>query len=85
MRLLPWDPFPNLERIAKVRCPVLVVHAEHDELIPFSQGRALFDAAPEPKSWAWLPAAGHADIPFVDRDAYEAAIEAFLASLGAGR
>ena len=81
VRLLPWDPFPNLERLGKVKCPVLVIHAEHDGLIAFSQGKALFEAAPEPKLSAWMPSAGHADIPFVDRDAYDAAIDAFLARL----
>jgi fermentation-respiration switch protein FrsA (DUF1100 family) len=78
VRLLPWDPFPNLERMASLKCPVLVIHAEHDELIPFSQGRALFAAAPEPKTFAPMTNAGHADIPFVDEAAYGAAISAFF-------
>jgi hypothetical protein len=79
VRLLPWDPFPNLERIGRVKSPVLIVHAENDRLIPFSQGRALFEAAPEPKRFATMPTAGHGDVPITDRDAYDAAVEGFFA------
>ena len=45
VRLLPFDPFPNLDRIGRVRCPVLVAHGTDDDVIPFSHGRALAEAA----------------------------------------
>ena len=58
-QLYPWIPIRLLSRfyydtLAKVReihCPLLVVHSPDDDLIPFSHGRALFEAAPEPKEF----------------------------------
>ena len=41
--------YPNLERVRGIDVPVLVVHSPHDDLVPFAHGRALFEAAPEPK------------------------------------
>jgi fermentation-respiration switch protein FrsA (DUF1100 family) len=39
--------------------PVLVVHGALDDLVPFAQGKAVFDAAPQPKRFLALPAGGH--------------------------
>jgi uncharacterized protein len=56
-RLYPWLPvrwlttysYNTLSRMADLRLPVLVVHSPEDELVPYSQGQALFAAAGEPK------------------------------------
>lgn len=39
--------------------PLLVVHGEEDELVPFAQGRTLFEAAGEPKEFVPLPGGEH--------------------------
>jgi fermentation-respiration switch protein FrsA (DUF1100 family) len=38
-----------LAAIRKVQCPVLIVHSSKDEIVPFSHGRKLFDAANDPR------------------------------------
>ena len=38
--VLPFDRFPNLRNIRRVRAPVLVIHGERDEVISFAHGRA---------------------------------------------
>src|SRR6266849_5990390 len=38
-------------KIANVRAPLLFFHGDRDEIIPLRLGRALFDGAPEPKSF----------------------------------
>lgn len=43
--------YDSLSKISRVQCPVLVMHSSQDEIIPFSMGRRLFEAAPEPKSF----------------------------------
>ena len=68
--IFPFDKFANLRRIAKVRCPVLVIHGAADEIIPPSHGRALFAAAPEPKRLAMVPGAGHNDLVSVAGEDY---------------
>ena len=56
------DAYPSLRLIPNLRAPLLVVHGEDDMIVPVEQGRALFDAAPEPKRLRILPGVGHNDI-----------------------
>lgn len=63
------DAYPSLARIEKLESPLLVLHGERDEIVPASHGRALFDAAPEPKTMHVFPGLGHNDlIPLVGED-----------------
>jgi fermentation-respiration switch protein FrsA (DUF1100 family) len=55
--LYPWLParwltryhYNTLERMTAIGCPVMVIHSPDDEIIPFEQGRLLFQRANEPK------------------------------------
>ena len=40
--------------VAAARTPVLVAHSPDDEIIPYRHGRALYDAAPQPKRFLEL-------------------------------
>jgi fermentation-respiration switch protein FrsA (DUF1100 family) len=53
-------------------------------LIPFTEGRALFEAAPEPKAWYSIPGAGHNDAYLVGGGAYFHRLAAFVADLPGG-
>jgi len=48
-RLLTRLRYDSLARVPQLRAPLLVVHSRTDEIVPFEQGRALYDAAPQPK------------------------------------
>jgi fermentation-respiration switch protein FrsA (DUF1100 family) len=76
-RTLVKDRFDTEAKIAGVRLPLLVVHGELDELIPFVQGLAVYNKAPEPKTFVALPDAGHNYPSF----AILPQVEAFLAGL----
>ena len=53
----------NLEKIAAFAKPTLVIHAEQDHIIPFSDGQALYDASPaRSKELLKIPGANHNDI-----------------------
>jgi len=53
----------NLDKIRGWTKPLLVIHAEHDRIIPFAEGQALFDACPSPeKTLLKVPGAGHNDV-----------------------
>jgi fermentation-respiration switch protein FrsA (DUF1100 family) len=67
------------EKIRGVRCPVLVLHGERDEVVPLSQGKKVFAAAPEPKRFYEIPGARHNDTYVVGGLAYFRAIEDFIA------
>ncbi|MBI3408891.1 MAG: alpha/beta hydrolase [Planctomycetes bacterium] len=68
-RAYPWLPvhwvmrnrFDNLARIKECRQPVFIGHGTADRLIPFAQGRRLFEAANEPKRFCTLNGSGHDD------------------------
>jgi fermentation-respiration switch protein FrsA (DUF1100 family) len=38
------DHFKNLECMKNIKCPVLLIHGEDDQLIPHSHSKKLFDA-----------------------------------------
>ncbi|KAF0845114.1 hypothetical protein FNL39_109143 [Nocardia caishijiensis] len=59
--LIP-DAYPNLRRIAALRVPVLMMHGEHDELLPLRHAERLYAAANEPKELIVVPGAGHNDV-----------------------
>jgi fermentation-respiration switch protein FrsA (DUF1100 family) len=80
LSLLVRTRFDNADKIGRVTCPVLVIHAAQDEIIPSAMGRRLFETAPEPKQWALLPGR-HNDFDDVSTDAYLAAWRTFLDSL----
>jgi uncharacterized protein len=56
------DAYPSLRRIGELRAPLLVVHGDRDEVVPLSQGRELFDAAPGPKRIHVFRGLGHNDL-----------------------
>ena len=54
--MLVRTKYDSLSRIADVTCPVLVLHGDRDETVPFSHGQKLYDAAKEPKGFYQSPA-----------------------------
>lgn len=38
---IPFDIFPNLERISAVECPVFLIHGKADEIVPFEHALML--------------------------------------------
>jgi hypothetical protein len=62
VRWLLKDRFEALARIAQVGAPVLIIHGEADDIVPIRYGRALFEAAAEPKEAGWIRGGGHEDL-----------------------
>jgi fermentation-respiration switch protein FrsA (DUF1100 family) len=63
--LVPWDKFNNLRNVQAVHSPVLIIHGENDQVIPFWHGRRVFERAKQPKRFLPVPGAGHNDVLFV--------------------
>lgn len=53
-RHLVKDRFDAASRIEMVKAPLFVMHGEQDRVVPFRFGRALYEAAAEPKR-GWFP------------------------------
>lgn len=59
VRWLMKDQFRSIDYIAAINAPLLIQHGDADQVIPFRFGAALFQAAPEPKSFLRLPSRCH--------------------------
>jgi hypothetical protein len=66
--------YDNLEKLPRARVPVLVMHGEADELVPFSMGDKLYQAARAPRFFYAIKGAGHNDTYLVGGEKY---LEAF--------
>jgi len=67
--------FRNIDKIKRFEKPTLIIHAEYDHIIPFSDGQALYDACPAAsKQLVRIVAANHNDILFKGMREYMAAI-----------
>jgi len=77
--LSPFLPahYNNLKKIARVDVPKLIIHAEADEIIPFSMGKRLFDAANPPKYFYPVKGARHNDTYVVGGEEYFQTLAAF--------
>lgn len=81
VRLLIRDRYDNLSKIRDLRAPMLLIHGQRDDIVPFRMGYRLYEAAPEPKQALFLPDADHCDL--YDWGAGEGVID-FLAALENG-
>lgn len=45
----PWDKYDSLSRIKAIHAPLLVLHGKEDQIVPYSEGLALYNAANQPK------------------------------------
>lgn len=68
--------FRNVDKIAAYGGPTLVIHAEYDHIIAFSEGQSLFDASKSSnKKLLQIPGANHNDIQYRGFEAYMQSIK----------
>jgi fermentation-respiration switch protein FrsA (DUF1100 family) len=72
--------YDTLGTVGGIRAPVLVLHGDADEVVPFRHGQAVFEAAREPKWFFRIPGAHHNDTYAVGGGPYWDAWASFLAS-----
>ena len=67
--------FENIAKIKGFNKPTLIIHAEYDHIIPFSDGQALYQACPsENRVFLKIPGANHNDIFMRGLQEYLAAV-----------
>lgn len=84
IRLVMRNPFESILRIDRVRAPMLFLHSPEDRIIPIDEGRRLFAAAREPKTFVEVRG-GHIDPADVDKKTYFEAVRQFLAAVARRR
>ena len=86
---LPWLPigpllaiqYDSLSKISRIDVPLLIIHGDRDEIVPYSQGQRLFQAAREPKTFYAIAGVGHNDTYVVGGESYFEAIAHFINGL----
>lgn len=74
--------FGNLSKIKQYRGPTLIIHAQYDHIIPFSDGQALYDAAGAAhKRLLCIEEANHNDIFFKGLNLYMQAVQELVQHL----
>ena len=69
------EGFRHVDKIRQWTKPLLVIHAEHDQIIPVAEGLALYEACPSrEKTLLRVPGAGHNDVLPVGFTAYMEAL-----------
>lgn len=72
------DSFDTQQYLNDRAFPVLFMHAERDEIIPFAVGQELFAAARPPKQQLVIEGVGHNDFPSV-HERYDRQIQSWVA------
>jgi uncharacterized protein len=75
------DPvgFGNDLKIKEITIPTLIIHGEEDEIIPVTEGRALFALSGAKEKYSlFIPQAGHNDLMMRGLESYMEAIERFV-------
>jgi len=76
--LILSDQYRNIDHVAKMKAPLLVLHGEWDEVIPVAMGKRIYAAANEPKKLELFAAGHHSDL--FDHGAWER-VRSFLSGL----
>lgn len=82
-RLLPFDKFTSIDKIDRIRCPVLFIHGRKDTLVSFRHAEELYAAAgaDRQKYRLWIDRANHNDLFAISEKSYLQAIKEFSAKL----
>lgn len=67
--LVCGDSYAPCKTLEQLNVPVVFFHGTADQVVPYTEGRAYFDATPEPKEFIDVPNGGHTDA--FSRSAYQ--------------
>jgi fermentation-respiration switch protein FrsA (DUF1100 family) len=76
--------YDNVAKIGKVRVPILLLHGDQDEIVPFWMGETVFEAAPEPKDFYRIRGATHNDTYVAGGEPYFRRLQEFIDDLFSG-
>ncbi|USF89231.1 MULTISPECIES: alpha/beta hydrolase [sulfur-oxidizing symbionts] len=77
VRLLSRFQYNTKEYVKAIHCPVLVAHSRDDDIIPYEEGRDIFNSAHEPRYFLKMRG-GHNDGFIISGSSYVDALESFI-------
>jgi fermentation-respiration switch protein FrsA (DUF1100 family) len=73
--------FDSIDKVDRLKMPVLFIHGSADEVVPTWMGQALYQAAPQPKRLLIVPGGHHMDSGEVGGKQYLDAVRDFIQSI----
>lgn len=77
VRLISRYHYNTLGKVGRIASPKLVIHSPQDEIVPYEQGRRIFEAAREPKEFLEI-SGGHNEGFLISGPAYVQGLDRFL-------
>lgn len=70
--------YDSISKIGRVESPVMILHGDRDDTVPYWMAEKLFAAASDPKRLYPIRGAGHNDTVYVGGEAYFEALSGFI-------
>ena len=77
-KFIAGNSYNSLEKINNLRSPVLIIHGDRDEVVPYHMGKKLFETYNGPKHMVTIRNGRHNDLTEIDPELYWGEIEKFL-------
>ena len=89
-RLLPLSwimqfRYETRSHVSGLDVPTLVIHGDHDDIVPIKFARRVFDSANDPKRLYVVEGGTHDRPDLVDQNSYYAAVKSFMDEFATGR
>ena len=81
VKFLAGNSYNSLEKINNINSRMLIIHGDHDEVVPYFMGKQLFEEYHGAKQIVTIKNAGHNDLQEVDPELYWGTIEKFTGFL----
>jgi fermentation-respiration switch protein FrsA (DUF1100 family) len=85
LKFLAGNSYNSLEKINNLTSPMLIIHGDRDEVVPYHMGKSLFETYNGPKHMVTIKNGRHNDLADVDPVRYWGEIERFLARAIGGK
>jgi len=78
--LLVGDVIDNMKKVPDISSPVLIIHGDKDEVVPWAMGEKIFSALKNSKQIVTISGGRHSDLEFVNPALYYGSIEKFIST-----
>ncbi len=76
--LILTQQFDSLQKVPKLKIPILIIHGTEDETIPVLMSQTLYASAPQPKELILVLGANHNNVGEIAPSQYTKAVQSFL-------
>ncbi|NJR16385.1 MAG: alpha/beta hydrolase [Calothrix sp. CSU_2_0] len=76
--LILTQQFDSLQKVPKLKIPILIIHGTEDETIPVWMSQTLYASAPQPKELILVSGANHNNVGEISPLQYTKAVQSFL-------